>query len=70
MAGPYQSMAAGWELLRQGLSIEPEQRVSTAGFTYLGCKIEKTISKLAGGRMATVATYNMEEFINSCVSRY
>eukprot|EP00969_Alexandrium_andersonii_P178421 7888685-Alexandrium_andersonii.AAC.1 len=68
MAGPYSSMAAGWELLRQGLSIEPEQHVNTAGVTYLGCKIEKTVSKLSGGRMATVITYNMEEFINSCVS--
>eukprot|EP00969_Alexandrium_andersonii_P052878 2323494-Alexandrium_andersonii.AAC.1 len=48
MAGPYFSMAAGWKLLRQGLSIEPERRVNAAGIAYLGCKIEKTCSKLAG----------------------
>eukprot|EP00969_Alexandrium_andersonii_P106182 4684340-Alexandrium_andersonii.AAC.1 len=25
---------------------------------------------LAGGRMAAVFTYNMEEFINSCITHY
>ena len=59
-------MKIGWEFLRKGLSIEPEK---PAGL-YLGCKHEVGTIKLPSGRMATSMTYNMEEFLTSCVDRY
>eukprot|EP00969_Alexandrium_andersonii_P273504 12088409-Alexandrium_andersonii.AAC.2 len=63
MAGPASSIAARRRLLWQGLSIEPEQRVDASGARYLGCKVEKISSKLAGGgRPATVVAYSTEEF--------
>ena len=49
LSGPIKSLPQGWKLLRKGLSIEPEQRLGKEGVTYLGCKIERTEAKLAGG---------------------
>eukprot|EP00974_Lingulodinium_polyedra_P080686 7818235-Lingulodinium_polyedra.AAC.1 len=63
-------MPEGWKLLRSGLSIEPEQRYTPEGVTFLGCTVERTTSKLDEGRVATVITYNMERFISSCVDKY
>eukprot|EP00969_Alexandrium_andersonii_P277311 12257994-Alexandrium_andersonii.AAC.1 len=63
MAGPASAVAAGWKLRRKGLSIDPESRVDSSGVTYLRCKNEKTSSKLAEGRLATVVAYNIEEYI-------
>ena len=68
LSGPIKYLPQGWKLLRQGLSIESEQRIGGEGISYLGCKIERTETTLAGGRLATVITYNMEEFVQSCMT--
>eukprot|EP00974_Lingulodinium_polyedra_P057097 5492833-Lingulodinium_polyedra.AAC.1 len=60
-------MAQGWQLLRSGLSTEPEQRYTERGVAYLGCAIERASLTLTGGQMATAITYNMEKCTNSCV---
>ena len=70
LSGPEGSMRKGWKLLRTGLNIEPEARVGPEGRLYLGCSVERTDTKLAGGQMATVISYNMEKFLHSCVTRY
>jgi hypothetical protein len=66
LAGPERNMKMGWLMLRAGLSIEAEE---PAGM-YLGCSHEVGKITLPSGRIATSMTYNMEEFLTSCVDRY
>ena len=70
LCGPADNLAAGWAILRKGLNIEPEQRVGPEGVTFLGCKLERTKARLKSGQMATVWTYNMQNFLHSCVQRH
>ena len=70
LAGPAKSIKQGWALLRKGLSIEAEHRVDEKGVTYLGCRLERGTIKLPNGRLATTMTYNMEDFLDSCVDKY
>eukprot|EP00974_Lingulodinium_polyedra_P017211 1668440-Lingulodinium_polyedra.AAC.1 len=70
LSGPTGNLAEGWRLLRSGLSIEPEQRYTADGVTYLGCTIERTEFTLPGGQKGTAITYNMEKFVDSCVEAY
>ena len=70
LAGPKANMKRGWELLRQDLDIEPEKVIDSKGAVYLGCRQEVNTIKLPSGRLATAMTYNMEEFLESCVNKY
>ena len=70
LCGPDENMAKGWALLRKGLNIETEQRVGPEGVSFLGCRLEKRSVRLPSGRLATVWTYNMQPFLQSCVDRY
>ena len=63
MAGPKKNQAAGWTLLRSGLSIEPEAAVTSSGAAYLGCKEERTESRLNGGQLATVVGKLLAGFV-------
>ena len=70
LSGPIGNLAAGWKLLRKDPCIEPEERYGEKGTTYLGCKVLRTTAKLCGSQMATVITYDMEEFLHSRVQQY
>jgi len=58
-------MKEGWSILRQGLTIETP--VPTG--IYLGCGHEVGTTSVDGVTVRTL-TYNMEEFLGSCVDRY
>ena len=61
---------AGSFCLRQGLHIEPEQRVNAVGAVYLGCRHIVATIRLPAGIAATTMTYDMEAFLQSCIARY
>ena len=65
-AGPKNNLKLGWELLRKGLSIDPECEPGV----YLGCAQERKDVTMKDGRRVTTMTYNMEDFLGSCVTRY
>ena len=66
LAGPTANLKTGWNLLWQGLTIEPEKNQAL----FLGCIQEVGTFKLPGGKLATSLTYNMESFMDSCVQKY
>ncbi|MFM7978520.1 MAG: reverse transcriptase domain-containing protein, partial [Candidatus Fonsibacter sp.] len=61
LAGPKNNILAGWKTLREGLHIEPEQRVDDKGAVYLGCRHIISSLKLASGHVVTTMTYDMED---------
>ncbi|MFM7983242.1 MAG: hypothetical protein ACKPKO_28370, partial [Candidatus Fonsibacter sp.] len=65
LAGPKNSILVGWNVLREGLHIEPEQRVDDKGAVYLGCRHVISSFKLASGHVVTTMTYDMEDFLRS-----
>ena len=60
----------GWNLIKKGLGIDPPQEINEKGATYLGCRQKRETIKLPSGRLATSMTYDMEEFLDSCVQKY
>ena len=66
MAGPQKNLAQGWSMLRTRLKIEPETGLDM----YLGCNQSKGNVTLGNGHRATTVTYDMEQFLRSCVDRY
>ena len=60
MAGPKNNLKRGWELLREKLIIE----------LYLGCNQSKGTVVLGNGHQVTTVTFDMEQFLRSCVDRY
>jgi len=60
----------GWTILRQGLYINSEQRITSAGAVYLGCRHIVSSVKLPAGITVTTMTYDMEDFLQSCIARY
>ena len=65
LAGPITSMDEGWRLLRLHLSTEKAAPVGL----YLGCHHEVT-QPPGLTHPVTLMTYNMEDFLDSCVKRY
>ena len=65
MSGPKANLAEAWTRLRKNLKMddpEPSGR-------YLGCEHE--IKKVSvDGKSYTTMTYNMEEFLDSCLAKY
>ena len=49
MAGSKKNVPLGWKSLRQGLHIEPEQRVDEKGAVYFGCRHVVSSIKLPNG---------------------
>ena len=70
LAGPEHNIKKGWSLLKKGLEIEPEKTIDEKGAVYLGCRLKRSKLKLPSGKMATSMTYDMEEFLDSCVAKY
>ena len=66
MAGPKNNLKEGWELLCEKLIIEPETGLDL----YLGCNQSKGTVVLGNGHKVTTVTYDMEQFLRSCVDRY
>ena len=68
MAGPEAAMAGAWGLLREGKT--PIAMGNPTGVDqYLGCKhIMK--SEIVDGRTIRSMTYDMESFLESCISVY
>ena len=66
MAGPQKNLAQGWSMLRTRLKIEPETGLDM----YLGCNQSKGNVTLGNGHRVTTVTYDMEQFLRSCVDRY
>ena len=66
MSGPKCNLAKGWELIGNGLKIEPPTPLGL----YLGCKHEQSTRTLPDtGKSVRVIEYNMEEFLSSCVDK-
>ena len=65
MAGPKDNLDKEWSLLRKGLDIEPPVPIGV----YLGCSHEEVTMKI-GDITARTMSYNMEDFLSSCVDRY
>ena len=65
MAGPKVNLKDGWALLQKGLVIETPVPIGV----YLGCGHEEGTMKV-GDVVARTMTYNMEDFLTSCVDRY
>ena len=63
LAGLKANISHGWKILRQGLHIEPEQRITVAGAVYLGCKHIVNSVRLPTGAAVTTMTYDMEDFL-------
>ena len=70
LVGSKVHLLADWQLLRQGLHIEPEQRIDDKGAVYLGCRHVVFSMKLPNGGMATATTYDIEDFLKLCITRY
>ena len=66
ISGPTCNLKRGWALLMEGLTIETPTPVGV----YLGCGHEVGTIKTVGGVIAQTVTYNMEDFLASCVERY
>ena len=66
MAGPQKNLAQGWSMLRTRLKIEPETGLDM----YLGCNQSKGNVTLGNGHRVTTVTYDMKQFLRSCVDRY
>ena len=63
MAGPKNNLKKGWELLR-------EKQPETGLDLYLGCNQSKGTVVLGNSHKVTTVTYDMEQFLRSCVDRY
>jgi hypothetical protein len=62
MAGLKANITHGWKILRQGLHIESEQRITNTGAVYVGCKHIVNLVKLPSGTIVTTMTYDMEVY--------
>ena len=70
LSGPEKTSKQAWTLLRQGFVIELESRIGGKEIVYLGCTQRCFSLMLASGRIATVMSYDVEEFLESCVAKY
>ena len=70
IVGSKKNLPLGWKLLRQGLHIEPEKRIDENGAVYLGCRHVVSSVKLPNGTTATTMTYDMGDFLQSCIDKY
>ena len=66
LAGPTESLAQGWTLIRQGLQMEEPTPLGV----FLGCNHVRETITLADGTKAVLFKYEMENFMRSCVEKY
>ena len=60
----------GLNLLRDRLSIEPEQRLDAQGRVYLGCRQVVAPINYTSGGLATTMAYHMTDLLKTCLARY
>ena len=70
LAGPINNLKKGWAFLRGGLVIEPEALIGAEGRVHLGCRQIVSSVKRPNGGMAFTMTYDMEDFLYSCIQKY
>ena len=70
MAGPKKNMAQGWKIIKKGLNVEGPKPVDKDGVLYLGCKQSIDKITLSNNVTVTAMTYDVENFLESCVSSY
>ena len=74
LAGPAQNLAEGWRLIRGNATAEGGEGLIMEDPTplgqYLGCNHIQGNIVLPNGNKARTIEYDMEDFFDSCVSRY
>ena len=72
LAGPKKNLAEGWQLIRGNASEEGGKGLRMEDPTplghYLGCKHVQGKVTLPNGNVANTVSYDMEDFLDSCVS--
>ena len=63
LSGPEEKLQVGWNLISQGKTLEKPE----PNGLYLGCKHIQTQGTLPDGTPFNMMTYEMEEFLKSCV---
>ena len=66
LAGPSGIVGKGWELIKQGLKLEPPTGLGT----FLGCRHHQREVTLADGSQVKLMEQEMHQFMRSCVKRY
>ncbi len=66
LSGPEEKLQVGWNLISQGITLEKPEPIGL----YLGCKHIQTKGTLPDGTPFNMMTYDMEEFLKSCVDLY
>ena len=62
------SLAKGRDLLRTKLTLEAPKNIN--GESYFGCRNHRPTMKFPSGGLATCHSYDMEDFMRSCVALY
>ena len=74
LAGPKGNLAEGWRLIRGDATPESGKGLIMEDPTplgqYLGCNHVQSVITLPNGTKANAVSYDMEDFLDSCVSRY
>ena len=70
MSGPKENLSKGWRLIRTDIQMEEPQRLDASGVHVLGCRQTFGTLKLPAGKEVTTMTYDMEEFLATCVTSY
>ena len=65
LAGPTENLAEGWKLLKQGIKMDDPAPLDR----YLGCH-QRIANQEVDGQMVRSITYDMSDFLSSCVDRY
>lgn len=63
-------MKQGWALLPKDLAIKPEARIGDKGVAYRGCQQRCFAVMMESGRIAIDMSYDVDEFLDSCVIKY
>ena len=66
LSGPKDKLQLGWDLISKGITLEKPEPLGL----YLGCKHIQSTTTLPDGSLVNMITYDMEEFLQSCVTLY
>ena len=74
MSGPSQNLEKGWALITSPTSTTPGLVIGDVtpahNSRYLGCKHRREAKRLKDGRTVMTMSYDMTDFLKSCVSTY
>mgnify|MGYP002176408590 FL=1 len=66
LSGPKDKLQVGWNLIAEGINLEKPEPLGL----YLGCKHIQSRPTLPDGSTVNMITYDMEDFLKSCVELY